>query len=38
MPKEEWDAWFELFKSRASEQLGYTIGEPEDGFEFYFWN
>lgn len=38
MPKEEWNAWFELFKSRASEQLGYTIGEPEDGFEFYFWN
>lgn len=37
LPQEEWDAWFDLFKRKASEILGYTVGEPEEGFEFYFW-
>jgi len=32
LPQEEWDFWFELFKNRASEILGFEIGEPEDGF------
>jgi hypothetical protein len=34
LPQEEWDAWFELFKRKSSDMLGYTVGEPEDGFEF----
>lgn len=37
LPQEEWDTWFGLFKRRATEILGYEVGEPEDGFEFYFW-
>lgn len=36
-PQEEWDSWFKLFKIKASEILGYEVGEPEDGFEFYFY-
>ncbi|MBQ7918673.1 MAG: hypothetical protein IJ324_01855 [Lachnospiraceae bacterium] len=31
---EEWDVWIGLFKHRATELLGYEIGEPEDGFDF----
>jgi hypothetical protein len=38
LPQEEWDAWFDLFKRRASELLGYAVGEPEDGYEFYVWD
>jgi len=32
LPQEEWEHWFKLFKSKASELLGYKIGEPQDGF------
>ena len=35
LPQEEWDIWFQLFKNMASELLGFPVGEPEDGFEFY---
>ncbi|MBZ9692294.1 hypothetical protein [Clostridium sp. M14] len=35
--QEEWDAWFELFKNRASEVLGFEVGEPEDGFDFHIY-
>lgn len=38
LPGEEWDVWFLLFKIRASKLLGYNVGEPEDGFEFYYWD
>ncbi|MBU5484313.1 hypothetical protein KQI86_08230 [Clostridium sp. MSJ-11] len=38
LPQEEWNSWFELFKSRASELLGFQVGEPEDGFEFYIYD
>lgn len=37
LPQEEWYSWFELFKLKASEILGYEVGEPEDGFEFHFY-
>jgi len=33
--QEEWDAWFELFKKKATVVLGFEIGEPEEGFEFH---
>lgn len=38
LPEEEWNSWFELFKSRASELLGFQVGESEDGFEFSIYN
>lgn len=37
MPSEEWEAWITLFKNKATELLGYEIGEPEDGFEFRYY-
>ncbi len=36
MSKEEWDKWFDLFKEKATKLLGYTVGEPEDGFDFVY--
>lgn len=38
LPQEEWDTWFELFKKKASEVLGFEIGEPEDGFDFHTYS
>ncbi|NOW90214.1 hypothetical protein BJV41_004595 [Clostridium beijerinckii] len=35
MQQEEWDEWFKLFKTKASTTLGFEVGEPGDGFEFY---
>lgn len=35
LPQEEWDVWFDQFKCRASELLGFEVGEPEDGFDFH---
>ncbi len=37
LPQEEWDLWFALFKQKATEQLGFPVGEPEDGFTFRIW-
>lgn len=37
LPQDEWEQWFELFKSKASKLLGYPVGEPEDGFEFHIY-
>ena len=37
LPQEEWDLWFDLFKKRATEILGFAVGEPEDGFPFIIW-
>ena len=37
MEPTEWEDWISLFKSKASEALGYEIGEPEDGFEFRYF-
>lgn len=34
LPQEEWDVWFAEFKSRATQIMGYEVGEPEDGYEF----
>lgn len=37
MPQEEWNEWLQLFKDKASTVLGYRIGEPEDGYDFKYW-
>ena len=37
LPQDEWNEWLQLFKSKATEALGYPIGEPEDGYEFQYW-
>lgn len=37
LPSEEWEKWIALFKKKATELLGYEIGEPEDGFEFRYY-
>ena len=36
MPTQEWNVWIELFKAKASEVLGYEVGEPEDGYDFKY--
>ncbi len=38
MPEEIWDEWYCELKSKLTKVLGYEIGEPEDGFEFKYWN
>ena len=35
---DEWESWFTLFKKRASDIMGYEVGEIEDGYEFHYWN
>lgn len=37
MPQQEWDSWIAVFKEKATAILGYEIGEPEDGYEFRFY-
>ena len=37
MPQEEWNEWLQLFKTRLTRTLGYSIGEPEAGYEFKYW-
>lgn len=37
MPWEEWHEWLQNFKDKATVALGYPIGEPEDGYEFKYW-
>lgn len=34
LPRDEWAEWLELFKQRASEVIGYGVGESEDGEKF----
>lgn len=35
--KEEWNDWLQLFKDKATEVLGYSVGEPEEGYDFKYW-
>ncbi len=37
MPKDEWVRWINIFKQKATELLGYEIGEPEDGYDFKYY-
>ncbi|MDH6365267.1 hypothetical protein M2139_002304 [Enterococcus sp. PF1-24] len=34
---EEWQQWLTLFRKKASDYLGYEIGEPEDGYDFVYY-
>lgn len=34
-PDEIWENWYMLLKRKLTDALGYEIGEPEDGYEFY---
>lgn len=38
LPSEKWEEWINIFKEKASNLLGYEIGEPEDGFDFKYYN
>lgn len=35
---EEWEMWISEFKRKATEILGYDVGEPEDGFKFDYYD
>ncbi|MBO5031834.1 MAG: hypothetical protein J6C19_16020 [Lachnospiraceae bacterium] len=37
MPQKEWDEWLQIFKDKTTAALGYAIGEPEDGYDFQYW-
>lgn len=37
MPEEEWNEWLQSLKELLSNELGYSIGEPEDGYKFKYW-
>ncbi|OWA37697.1 hypothetical protein B9G55_06525 [Saccharibacillus sp. O16] len=32
MEADEWKVWIETFKAKATQALGFEVGEPEDGF------
>ena len=38
LDKEEWKRWISEFKEKATEIMGYEVGEPEDGFEFQYYD
>lgn len=38
LPAKEWETWILEFKEKATEILGYEIGDPEDGFEFHYYD
>lgn len=38
LPEEEWDTWISLFKTKATSLLGYEIGEPEEGYDFKYYD
>ena len=38
LPEKEWNEWLQLFKDQLTQALGYPIGEPEDGYDFKYWD
>lgn len=38
MPEEIWESWYSELKEKLSVALGYEIGEPEDGYEFPYYD
>lgn len=38
MPEDIWNAWYAKIKEKLAEALGYEIGEPEDGYEFKYFD
>ncbi|MEG0592605.1 MAG: hypothetical protein RR512_04785 [Coprobacillus sp.] len=37
LPDDQWKNWMTLFKEKATDLLGYDIGEVEDGYDFHFY-
>lgn len=38
LPEAVWTEWITLFKDRAGALLGYEIGEPEEGYDFRYYD
>ncbi len=38
MPDEIWNEWCRVLLDKLSAAVGYTVGNPEDGYEFKYWN
>ncbi len=38
MPDDIWESWYALLKQKLTETLGYEIGEPEDGYDFFYYD
>lgn len=38
MPEDIWEKWFDSLKRKLTELLGYEIGEPEDGYDFKYFD
>lgn len=38
MPQKIWENWYSELKDKLSAALGYEIGEPEDGYDFKYWD
>ncbi len=38
MPDDIWEEWYRLLKKRLTEVLGYEIGEPEEGYDFQYFD
>lgn len=38
MPEEVWESWYAELKEKLTVALGYKIGEPEDGYDFKYWD
>lgn len=38
MPDDIWESWYQSLKQKLTDVLGYEIGEPEDGYEFKYYN
>lgn len=37
MPGDIWEKWYKLLKTKLTDVLEYEIGEPEDGYGFYYY-
>lgn len=37
MPEEIWESWYAELKEKLTMALGYEIGEPEDGYDFKYY-
>lgn len=37
MPEEIWEKWYKSLKEKLTKELGYEIGELEEGYEFKYW-
>lgn len=38
MPKQIWKSWYSELKEKLTAELGYEIGEPENGYDFKYIN